>query len=230
MNVSGLSGFSYLKKLKTKTGGEQMPKALNPRDNLKPKNLNGISDKQIDFHFDTHYKGYVTKYNEIQEKLAGADRSKANQNFSEYRALKVEESFNYMGVVLHELYFENLGAKGSPSPDLKASIEKIFGSIEKCQEELKASGIALRGWATLSCNLFTGELFVNGLDAHNLYGYVGSLPLIVLDVYEHAYYVDQGPKRPPYIESFFGNLNWDVINSRFDKCKKACEALGSFIG
>jgi Fe-Mn family superoxide dismutase len=207
-----------------------LSKSLNPRDNLKPKNLNGISDKQIDFHFDTHYKGYVTKYNEIQEKLASADRSKANQNFSEYRALKVEESFNYMGVVLHELYFENLGAKGSPSPDLKAAVEKAFGSMEKCQEELKASGIGLRGWALLSCDLFSGELVVNGLDAHNLYGYVGSLPLIVLDVYEHAYYVDQGPKRPPYIENFFGNLNWDAINARFVKCKKACEAIGSFIG
>lgn len=207
-----------------------MAKSVTPRDRLKPKNLKGISANQIDFHFDTHYKGYVTKYNEIQEKLGSADRSKANQNYSEYRGLKVEESFNYMGVVLHELYFENLGAKGAPSPELKAEIEKAFGSLEKCQAELKASGIALRGWALLSYDLFTHELVVNGLDAHNLYGYVGSLPLIVLDVYEHAYYVDQGPKRPPYIDNFFENLNWDVINARFAKCKKACEALGSFIG
>jgi Fe-Mn family superoxide dismutase len=143
----------------------------------------------------SNYKGYVAKYNEIQEKLASnfADRSKANQNYSEYRALKVEESFNYMGVILHELYFENLigGGKGEPSEQLRKAIEEWFGSVDNCLNEIKATGIACRGWATLSYDLYNKMLFVNGFDAHNQYGFVGSIPLIVLDVYEHAYYVDQ---------------------------------------
>ncbi|WP_043989183.1 superoxide dismutase, partial [Sulfurihydrogenibium yellowstonense] len=174
---------------------------LQPKDYLKPKGLVGISDEQIDVHFEAHYKGYVAKYNEIQEKLASnfADRSKANQNYSEYRALKVEESFNYMGVILHELYFENLigGGKGEPSQELRKAIEEWFGSVDNCLNEIKATGIACRGWATLSYDLYNKMLFVNGFDAHNQYGFVGSVPLIVLDVYEHAYYVDQKNKRPP---------------------------------
>jgi Fe-Mn family superoxide dismutase len=206
---------------KLKSGGKKMKvMKLQPKDHLKPKGLVGISDEQIEVHFEAHYKGYVAKYNEIQEKLSSdfADRSKANQNYSEYRALKVEESFNYMGVILHELYFENLigGGKGEPSEQLRKAIEEWFGSVDNCLNEIKATGIACRGWATLSCELYNEMLFVNGFDAHNQYGFVGSVPLIVLDVYEHAYYVDQKNKRPPYIDTFFKNLNWDVINQRFE--------------
>lgn len=195
---------------------------LQPKDHLKPKGLVGISDEQIEVHFEAHYKGYVAKYNEIQEKLADpkfADRTKANQNYSEYRALKVEESFNYMGVVLHELYFENLiaGGKGQPSQQLKKSIEEYFGSVDNCLAEVKATGVACRGWATLSWDTYNKMLFINGFDAHNQYGFVMSYPLIVLDVYEHAYYVDQKNKRPPYIDAFLKNINWDVVNGRFEK-------------
>ncbi len=198
---------------------------LQPKDYLKPKGLEGISDEQIEVHFEAHYKGYVSKYNEIQEKLSNfefADRTKANQNYSEYRALKVEESFNYMGVVLHELYFEHLigGGKGEPSSKLGELIKNSFGSIENCLNEIKATGIACRGWSILSYDLYNNQLIVNGLDAHNNLGMVMTVPLIVLDVYEHAYYIDQKNKRPPYIDAFFKNLNWDVINKRFENALK----------
>lgn len=127
---------------------------LEPKDYLKPNGLEGISDEQIEVHFEAHYKGYIAKYKEIQEKLSNldfSDRNKANQNYSEYRALKVEESFNYMGVVLHELYFENLigGGKGEPSPKLGELIEKTFGSVQNCLNEIKATAIACRGWSIL---------------------------------------------------------------------------------
>jgi len=185
--------------------------------------LKGISDQQIEYHFETHYKGYVTKINEVWEKMQTVDRSKANQNFSDYRALKVEESFNYMGVVLHELYFENIkGAKGSaPSAKLAEHINKNFGSFDKWKEDFKACGIALRGWAVLVYDLTSGRLINNGLDAHNVYGLLNTIPLVVLDVYEHAYYTDQGPKRPPYIDAFFENVDWNVVNKRFDAALKA---------
>ena len=190
-----------------------------PKEELKPKGLVGISDKQIDFHFDTHYKGYVTKLNEVLEKLENVDRSKAHQNYSEYRALKVEETFNHMGVVLHELYFENLkNGKGTkPGAKLMEQIGKNFGSFERWKEDFKACGMALRGWAVLVFDLSTGRLINNGLDAHNVYTLTNTIPLLVLDVYEHAYYVDYGPKRAPYIDAFFENINWDVVNKRSDK-------------
>lgn len=192
---------------------------IEPREELKPTGLIGISDKQIDFHFNTHYKGYVNKLNEILEKLETVDRSKANQNYSEYRALKVEETFNHMGVVLHELYFENLkdGRGTKPSEKLTEMINKNFGSMEKWKEDFKACGTAHRGWALLVFDLSTGRLINNGLDAHNVYNLSNAIPLLVLDVYEHAYYVDYGPKRAPYLDAFLENVNWEVVNRRLER-------------
>jgi len=196
---------------------------VTPRDELKPRGLKGISDQQIDYHFDTHYKGYVNKINEIWEKLQTVDRSRANQNFSDYRALKVEESFNWMGVVLHEHYFENIkdGKGTSPNAKLMEHINKSFGSFDRWKEDFRACGIALRGWAVLVYDLTSGTLINNGLDAHNVDGFLNAMPLLVLDVYEHAYYTDQGPKRPPYIDAFFENVNWNVVNKRFEAALKA---------
>ncbi len=205
---------------------------LSPKDHLKPKDLDGISNEQIEPHFEAHYKGYITKYNEIQEKLSDtvfSDRSKANQNYSEYRELKVEETFNYMGVVLHELYFGHLGKKGEPSEAFKKKVEEDFGSWEACLEELKAAAISFRGWAVLGLDLFSGRLVVNGLDAHNVYNLHGFIPIIVIDTYEHAYYVDYKNKRPPYVEAVLRNLNWEVINARFEKVMKAYEAMRDYI-
>ncbi len=205
---------------------------LSPKDHLKPKDLDGISNEQIEPHFEAHYKGYITKYNEIQEKLSDtvfSDRSKANQNYSEYRELKVEETFNYMGVVLHELYFGHLGKKGEPSEAFKKKVEEDFGSWEACVEELKAAAISFRGWAVLGLDLFSGRLVVNGLDAHNVYNLHGFIPIIVIDTYEHAYYVDYKNKRPPYVEAVLRNLNWEVINARFEKAMRAYEAMRDYI-
>jgi Fe-Mn family superoxide dismutase len=125
--------------------------------------------------------------------------------------------------VLHELYFENIkGTKGSTlSAKLAEHINKNFGSFDKWKEDFKACGIALRGWAILVYDLTSGKLINNGLDAHNMYGLLNTIPLVVLDVYEHAYYADQGPKRPPYIDAFFENLDWNVVNTRFDTALKA---------
>lgn len=200
-----------------------MSARVSPREDLKPRGLKGISDQQIDYHFDTHYRGYVTKINEIWEKMPNVDRAKANQNFSDYRALKVEESFNWMGVVLHEHYFENIkdGKDTAPSAKLMEHINKNFGSLEKWKEDFKACGIALRGWVVLAYDLTSGKLINNGLDAHNVYGLLNAIPLLVLDVYEHAYYADQGPKRPPYIDAFFENVNWNVVNKRFETAVRA---------
>lgn len=204
-----------------------MADQVSAKEGVKPQGLKGISDQQIGYHFDTHYKGYVTKINEIWEKLVTADRSKANQNFSDYRVLKVEESFNWMGVILHELYFENMkdGKGGPPAGDAKAAIDAAFGTFDKFKEDFKACGIAFRGWAILAFDLNDGKIRTYGADAHNVYGIWNAVPLLVLDTYEHAYYTDQGPKRAPYIDAFFDNVNWDVVNRRLAKARKAYEAL-----
>jgi len=196
---------------------------ISPKDQLKPKGLKDISDQQIAYHFETHYKGYVNKINEIWERQQTADRSKANQNYSDYRELKVEESFNWMGVVLHELYFENIKDGQGTKPGIKLSkmIEESFGSLDRWKEDFKACGMALRGWAVLVYDILGKRLITNGLDAHNVYGFLNAIPLLVLDVYEHAYYTDQGPKRALYIDAFFENVNWEVVNRRLDSALKA---------
>lgn len=191
---------------------------LVPRDDLKPKGLTGISDKQIDYHFETHYKGYVRKLNEIWEKLKTVDRTKANQNYSEFRELKVEESFNHLGVLLHELYFQNIkdGKNTKPSDKMTEYLDASFGSFDKWKEDFEACGTAFRGWVVLVHDSASKRLINNGLDAHNVYGLLGTTPLLVLDVYEHAYYADYGPKRGPYIDAFIENVNWNAVSKRLE--------------
>lgn len=192
---------------------------VEPKEELKPRGLVGISDRQVDFHFDVHYKGYVGKLNEVLEKLGAADRGGANQNYSDYRALKVEETFNRMGVLLHELYFENLSDRRGtrPSAELMGRIEEDFGSFERWKEDFRACGMAMRGWALLVLDIGTKRLINNGLDAHNLYALTNAVPLLVLDVYEHAYYLDHGPKRSQYIDAFLENVDWEVVNGRLER-------------
>ena len=193
-----------------------------PKDELKPKGLKGISDKQIEYHFETHYKGYINKLNEILEKQKIVDRTKANQNYSEYRALKVEESFNYEGVLLHEFYFENLkdNANTKPSGKLIEYLQSSFGSLEKWKEDFKACGTTLRGWAVLVHDPSNKILINNGLDAHNVFGLLGTTPLLVLDVYEHAYYVDYKNDRGKFVEAFWNLVNWNEVSKRLDAALK----------
>ncbi len=194
------------------------------KNGLKPKGLNGISEKQIEYHFEKHYKGYVNKLNEIWSKLDKVNRSEANQNYSEFRALKLEETFNYGGSLLHEIYFSNLGSKKLPDA-LKDAIAKDFGSYEKWLEDFKAVGTAFRGWALLVFDFNTGKLRNIGCDAHNANGIWNAFVVLAMDVYEHAYYTDYGPTRAQYIDSFIANVNWEDAEKRFEKAKKAYEIL-----
>ncbi len=194
------------------------------KDKLKPNGLDGISDKQIDYHFETHYKGYVNKLNEIWEKLPNADRSKANQNYSEFRELKLEETFNYDGSLLHEIYFSNLSKDHVPVPEtFKKQVEKDFGSYEKWVEDFKATGIAFRGWSLCVYDLNTGRLRNIGADVHNTNGIWNAIVVLALDVYEHAYYTDYGPKRAPYLDAFLKNVKWQDVEQRLEKAKKMYE-------
>ena len=196
----------------------------NAKDNVKPKDLEGISNQQIDYHFETHYKGYVNKLNEIWEKLPNADRSKANQNYSEFRELKNEETFNYDGALLHEYYFQALHKAVSSVPEsVKKELEASFGSYEKWVEDFKATGVAFRGWSLLVFDLNTGKLRNIGTDAHNNNGIWNAVLILALDVYEHAYYTDYGPKRAPYLDAFMKNVSWKHVEERLNKAKKMYE-------
>ncbi|MFG1460115.1 MAG: Fe-Mn family superoxide dismutase [Thermoplasmataceae archaeon] len=203
-----------------------MAEKWNLKENAKPKDLDGISNQQIEYHFETHYKGYVNKLNEIWEKLPSVDRSKANQNYSEFRELKNEETFNYDGSLLHEYYFQGLHKEDSKVPEsVKKEIEASFGSYEKWVEDFKATGIAFRGWSLLVFDLNTGKLRNIGADAHNTNGIWNAILILALDVYEHAYYTDYGPKRAPYLDAFMKNVSWKHVEERLNKAKKMYEVF-----
>ncbi|MDO8650330.1 MAG: superoxide dismutase [Candidatus Berkelbacteria bacterium] len=177
--------------------------------------LNGISEKTMTEHYKL-YEGYVKKYNEITEKLRSVDLESANQTFSDIRSLKVDLTFALGGVKNHEIYFGHLGGKGGqPSGKLLEQIKKDFGSLESWQKDLKATGMAARGWAWLAWDWKMEKLFNLIGDAQNTFLVWDCSPLVALDVYEHAYYLDFATKRAEYIDKFFENLDWSVIEKHF---------------
>lgn len=187
------------------------------------KSLSGISDKTNAIHHDKLYAGYVKKKDEIQEKLKGAELSSANQTYSELRSLKDAETFAVNGVYLHDIYFDGLGDKGKPHGDILKEIEKRWGSFDQFKAYFKACGLAARGWAILSWDTFEGGLHIYTGDQHNQGGVWGALPIITLDVYEHAYFMDFGSDRGSYIDAWFENLHWGRIEKRFKLFKKVVQ-------
>lgn len=178
----------------------------------------GLSEAQVSNHRDILYAGYVNKLNEIEEKLKKAELATANQVFSDLRALKTEETFALNGVVLHEYYFENISGKGGkPTGKLAELITREFGSFERWAEEFKACGLSARGWAVLALSLYDGRLHNYCLDSHNEKAPINSVALLVMDVYEHAYFMDYGAKRAPYIEAFMKNIDWQSCARRLER-------------
>jgi Fe-Mn family superoxide dismutase len=186
---------------------------------LKYKELKKISAKTLEIHHGKLYAGYVAKWKEIQEKLANADKEKANATYSEYRALKTEESYAADGVILHEAYFDILGGDGKAKGEIIKRIEKDFGSYEKWEADFRACGFSARGWAIMAYDFNDGKLRNYTGDLHNQGGIWGVSPIVVLDVYEHAYFIDFGSDRKSYINAFFENLDWEEINKKYKKFK-----------
>jgi Fe-Mn family superoxide dismutase len=174
--------------------------------------LDGISRESVEAHYKL-YEGYVNKRNELMTKLADVDLAAANQVYSELRALKVDLTFALGGIKNHEIYFEHLGGGGgNPKGLIGDLIERDFGSAETWRADLKATGMAARGWAWTAYDWDEGRLFNYLGDAQNTFPVWNATPLVALDVYEHAYFVDYQTDRASYIDAFFGNLDWDVVN------------------
>ena len=186
---------------------------IKPRE-LKPAvlELEGISRPTVEAHYRL-YQGYVAKRNEILEKLGSADLGTANQVYSDLRSLKVDLTFAIGGIKNHELYFEHLGgAGGSPTGAVAKLIARDFGSADAWRDDLKATGMAARGWAWTAYDWDERRLFNYVGDAQNTFPVWNATPLVALDVYEHAYFLDFQTDRAGYIEAFLGNLDWEVVN------------------
>ena len=184
-----------------------------PRE-LKPAlyELDGISRAAVEAHYKL-YQGYVAKRNEILERLGGADADTANQVYSDLRALKVDLTFAIGGIKNHEIYFEHLGGYGGdPDGPMATLVKRDFGDVATWRADLKATGMAGRGWAWTAYDWDEGRLFNYVGDTQNTFPIWNATPLVALDVYEHAYFVDYGTDRAAYIDAFFNNLDWTTVN------------------
>ncbi len=189
--------------------------------------VKGLSANQIDQHL-TLYAGYVKKWNQIEDALQTVSRENISHSYSPFRALKVGETYAMNGTILHELYFENLGdprlrqgyggqASGKPLPETKKILDKHFGSVDAYLQDLKDCGIAARGWVLTCYSLFDGSVRNYVLDSHNDHVPIMVVPLIVLDVYGHAYMIEFGINRKKYLNVFADNINWPIIEQRVKK-------------
>lgn len=182
--------------------------------------LEGISKETNRAHYGL-YEKYVSNYNEALDRLNGADRAKSNQIFSDYRSAAVDITFALGGVKNHELYFGHLGGNGQPVDGaFKTQIEKDFPSWDSYLEDLKAAGMAARGWAWTVWDDDLQRLYNTVGDQQNTYLVWNAHPVVGLDVYEHAYIGDFGTARPAYIDAFFKNLDWKVVEAGFSSLHK----------
>ena len=185
---------------------------------LKYKKLKGLSEKQLSEHHSVLYAGYVKKSNEIEEKLQKVDLSSANATYSDLHELKMEETFALNGVKLHEGYFENMSVGGQVAGGkILEMIKKDFTSYAEWEKEFKAMGLAARGWVVLGYDLDDKKLKNVLCDSHNQGGVWNMIALLIMDVYEHAYFLDYATARKAYIDAFFSNINWDYVNSNLNK-------------
>ena len=174
--------------------------------------LDGISRASVEAHYRL-YQGYVAKRNEILGRLGAVDLGLANQVYSDLRALKVDLTFAIGGIKNHEIYFEHLGGSGGdPTGAIGALIDRDFGSAGTWRDDLRATGLAARGWAWTAYDWDEGRLFNYIGDAQNTFPVWNATPLVALDVYEHAYFLDYQTDRASYVDAFFENLDWAVVN------------------
>lgn len=193
--------------------GQHQPKPL-PFDAAK---LKGISEKLIKSHWENNYSGSVGALNVVEKRLAQLIKEKDAPAYL-YGDLKREELIRTGSVVLHEQYFANLGGNGKADGNALKMIEKWFGSYENWEMEFRRTGQSLgggSGWTILAFNQHTKEL-------HNYWAYDHahnapfSIPILVLDMYEHSYQMDYGAAAAKYIDAFMQNVNWEEVNRRIE--------------
>ncbi|MBA7627318.1 Superoxide dismutase [Fe] [subsurface metagenome] len=177
--------------------------------------MEGFSETLLNNHF-TLYQGYVTNTNKLLDSL-GAMLKEDKVGTPEYAELKRRLGFEFNGMRLHEYYFENLGGKGTldKSGKLGKKLAEEFGSYENWEKDFKATA-TMRGigWAILYQDNVTGRLLNQWINEHETGHPAGCTPILVLDVFEHAFMIDYGLKRADYIEAFFNNVNWSVVEAR----------------
>lgn len=182
-----------------------------------------ISEEQLKIHHDKHHQAYVDGANALLKKF---DARKNGEEFDVKAAAK-ELSFHVGGYLLHDLFWKNMGPDdkcgGEPTGKIAEYIMKDFGSFERFKKEFSQAAIGTEGsgWAALSLCRTTNRIFIIQIEKHNVNAIPHHRLMMVLDVWEHAYYLDYKNVRPEYVEAFWNIVNWDEINRRIDNWLKA---------
>ena len=177
--------------------------------------LAGFSETLLKNHF-TLYQGYVTNTNKVLDTLAQM-LQEGKTATPEYAELKRRLGWEFNGMRLHEYYFENLGGQGmlDPNGKLGKKLAESFGSVEAWEKDFRATG-AMRGigWVALYQDPASGRLINFWVNEHDVAHPAGGQPLLIMDVFEHAYMTDYGIKKADYIEAFFKAVNWKAVEAR----------------
>jgi len=175
------------------------------------------------------YQNYIEAFNRVSAELDTADRQNANSNNSQYRSLKQDETYNMNAVYLHEMYFANISdIQSNIAMDSLAymRIARDFGDFDKWQEDFIACCMSARcGWAITYYNLFTQTYMNTFIDLHSSQVPVGCIPIVVIDVWQHAYYRDYLSDVKTFTYAMMKELNWNIIESRVKKAEKIAQAM-----
>jgi Fe-Mn family superoxide dismutase len=197
---------------------QSVPKALG----FDPAKLNGLSDKLIRSHYENNYGGSVKALAVVKKQLADALANKDTPPYI-YNDLKREHLMRTGSVVLHEFYFDNLGGNGKPDATVRTAISESFGDFDTWETEFRRIGLGLgggSGWVVLGYNLHTQQIENYWLWDH-LHGPPSTIPLLVMDMYEHSYQMDFGAATAKYIDAFFVNIRWDAVLARLEQARKS---------
>ncbi len=183
-----------------------------------------ISEEQLRLHHEKHHQAYVNGANAVLEKLDKARKENADLDM---KATLKELSFQASGHVLHSLFWENMapagkGGGGIPSGALEKAIDAEFGNFDRFKKEFTQAALSAEGsgWAALVYCAKTKHLLLMQIEKHSVNAYPGSKVLLVLDVWEHAYYLDYKNLRAKFIEAFWNIANWKEAEKRFDEIKR----------
>src|SRR5450631_3352648 len=181
--------------------------------------LNNLSARLIESHYENNYGGAMRRLNAITEKLASIDF--AATPAYELAGLKRDQLTALNSTLLHEIYFACLGGDGKNTESMLATLAKDFGSAERWRAEFTAMGRSLgggSGWVLLSYVPRDGCL-VNQFATDHSQSIAGAIPILALDMYEHAYHIDFGANATAYVDTFMRNLDWKAIEARYGDAK-----------
>lgn len=182
-----------------------------------PKGLSGLSERLIQSHWENNYRGSVNALNTVRGRLQQALADPATPAYV-YNGLKREQLLRTGSVVLHELYFANLGGGGTTPAAVRTAIAASFGTFDVWEQEFRKIAQGLgggSGWVVLGYNEGLG-LLENYWLADHATAPIGSRPVLVLDMYEHAYHMDFGAAAARYVDAFFDNVQWDAVHQRME--------------